>query len=69
MLVTIRPQDDALGWNILFGSAEDKLYHSDMVFDAGKQRVGALIKGREYFVRVDAFNENGVTAGACVKLK
>ena len=30
--------------------------------------VGALVKGRTYYVRVDAFNENGITAGPCKKL-
>ena len=68
MIVEIKEQADALGWNILFGSSPEKLYHSYMVFKAGSQRVGALIKGREYYVRVDAFNENGITAGKCVKL-
>ena len=68
MVVQIREQADALGYNILFGSSPEKLYHSDLVFKAGSQRVGALIKGREYYVRVDAFNENGITEGKCVKL-
>ena len=57
-----------MGYNILFGSSPEKLYHSDLIFKAGSQRVGALIKGREYYVRVDAFNENGITEGKCVKL-
>ncbi len=68
MLVNIGSQPDALGWNILFGESPEKLYHSWMVFAAGETRVGALIKGREYYVRVDAFNENGITEGSCVKL-
>ena len=68
MLVGIKPQDSALGYNILFGSSPEKLYHSCMVFAAGEHRLGALIKGREYFARVDAFNENGITKGKCVKL-
>ena len=68
MVVDIAAQDDALGWNILFGSSPEKLYHSDMVFTPGEHRVGALIKGRQYFVRVDVFNENGITEGACVQL-
>ena len=68
MIVQIKEQPDALGYNILFGSSPEKLYHSSMVFAAGSHRVGALIKGREYYVRVDAFNENGVTEGVCVKL-
>ena len=68
MIVQIAEQSDALGYNILFGSSPDKLYHSYMVFQAGSRRVGALIKDRETYVRVDAFNENGITAGKCVKL-
>ena len=68
MLVQIREQADARGYNILFGSSPEKLYHSDMVFAAGSHRIGALIKGREYFVRVDVFNENGITEGTCIKL-
>ena len=68
MIVQIAEQSDALGYNILFGSSPDKLYHNYMVFEAGSRRVGALIKDRETYVRVDAFNENGITAGKCVKL-
>ena len=68
MVVQIKEQGNALGYNILFGSSPEKLYHSSMVFAAGSHRVGALIKGRDYFVRVDAFNENGITEGVCLKL-
>ena len=68
MVVQIKEQKNTLGYNILFGSSPEKLYHSSMVFTAGSHRVGALIKGREYFVRVDAFNENGITEGVCIKL-
>ena len=39
-----------------------------MTFKAGEQRIGALIKGRKYFVRVDAFNECGITEGTCIQL-
>ena len=59
---------DVVGYNILFGSAPDKLYHSWMIFGE-KQRIGALVKGRGYFVRVDAFNECGITEGTCVEVK
>ena len=68
MVVQIKEQGNTLGYNILFGASKEKLYHSSMVFTAGSHRVGALIKDREYFVRVDAFNENGITEGVCVKL-
>lgn len=58
---------DAVGYNILWGSSPDKLYHSYMVFWK-EQQVGALVKGREYYVRVDGFNENGITIGRTVRL-
>ena len=63
MNVTLEDQPDTLGYNILFGESPEKLYHSYMVFKPGTQRVGALIKSRKYFIRVDAFNENGITEG------
>ncbi len=68
MLVDIAPQPDTVGYNILFGSTPDTLYHSAMVFAPGTHRVGALIEGRDYCLRVDAFNESGITEGVCVKL-
>ena len=68
MTVSVQSQENTLGYTILFGSSPDKLYHSYMTFKAGDQRIGALIKGRDYFVRVDAFNENGITEGTCVQL-
>ncbi len=57
----------AVGYNILWGYAPDKLYHSYMVFENAR-KIGALVKGREYYVRVDAFNENGITEGDVKKL-
>ncbi len=68
MKVTIAEQQDAQGFNILFGESPEKLYHSYMTFTPGLCRVGALIKDRDYYVRVDAFNENGITEGTCTKL-
>jgi hypothetical protein len=68
MKVEIAPQENTLGYNILFGSSPGKLYHSCMVFSPGERRIGALVKGRKYYVRVDAFNENGITEGACIAL-
>lgn len=67
MVVKIRDESAAAGYNILWGSRPEKLYHSYMIFK-DSQRIGALVKGREYYVRVDAFNENGITKGNTVKL-
>lgn len=57
----------ALGYNILWGHAPGKLYHSYMVFH-DEQRIGALVKGEKYYVRVDAFNENGITEGRVTEI-
>ncbi len=62
MLVSWKP-DDAMGHNILWGHAVDKLYHSYMVFGKHKQNIAALVKGKPVYVRVDSFNENGITEG------
>ena len=56
-------EDGAVGHNILWGHAPDKLYHSYMVLGANEKNIGALIKGEPVWIRVDAFNENGVTDG------
>lgn len=66
MMVKIK-DTDAVGYNILWGSKPDKLYHSYMIF-GNEQRIGALVKGKEYYVRVEAFNENGITEGNVMKI-
>lgn len=76
MQVCIRDQgckmaNRALGYDIVWGYAPGKLYHSCMVYaetaeDTTRQRIGALVKGENYYVRVDAFNEYGITHGITV---
>ncbi|WP_238902905.1 family 43 glycosylhydrolase [Clostridium sp. YIM B02506] len=67
MDVTIK-ENGAAGYNILWGHAPDKLYHNYMVFGTEK-RVGALVKDEKYYVRVDAFNESGITEGKTILLE
>jgi hypothetical protein len=33
-----------------------------------KQRIAALVKDADYYVRVDAFNEGGITKGEVIHL-
>lgn len=79
ILAKIEGTKDAVGYNILWGHEKEKLYHSYQIYrkirdvqnhtDAAiEQRIGALVKSQEYFVRVDAYNENGITKGNTVKL-
>ena len=66
MVVTIQ-ESTAVGYQILWGHKPDKLYHSCMAYQT-KNRIGALVKGQAYYVRVDAFNENGITEGEVIPL-
>lgn len=72
MAVSIR-KDDALGHLILWGSSSDKLYHSCIVYGeegvTKPKRIGALVASRQYVVRVDGFNENGITEGDIKTIK
>lgn len=66
MCITIEPTH-VVGYNILWGHDANKLYHSCMTFEAVKE-IKALVKGESYFVRVDTFNENGITHGKIIEL-
>ena len=59
--------DAASGHLVLWGHQPDKLYHSRMIYN-NACTIGALVKGTDYYVRVDSFNENGITEGKVRKL-
>ena len=54
----------AVGYNVRFGIAPDKLYSSYQVYGANSVKIVTLNAGQTYSFEVDAFNENGVTAGS-----
>lgn len=59
-------QDGTAGRNVLWGYSPEKLYHSYMVFDQNEVKIGALIKDEPVYIRVDAFNEVGITEGEVI---
>ena len=61
--------DEAAGHNLLWGHAPDKLYHSYLVFGKNEQNIGALVKGEPVYLRVDAWNEKGITEGRVLKVR
>ena len=76
LLVSIEGEN-AVGYNILWGHEPEKLYHSCMIYHDREnmhtnakveKRIGALVKGQKYYVRVDAFNESGITEGVVIPL-
>lgn len=64
MTMQVSWQGDATGYEVLWGHRPDKLYHSYRVFAGTELEVRALMADVEhYYVRVDSFNENGITPG------
>lgn len=59
---------NATGYNVLWGYAPEKLYHSHLVFSE-QVNIGSLVKGQSLYIRVDSFNENGITEGSVLSVK
>lgn len=57
------PVAGADGYNVRYGLAPDKLYHSWMVYDRTRLQLPTLTAGRDYWVAVDSFGETGITEG------
>lgn len=53
----------ATGHCVYYGIRKDHLFHSWMVYGASEVTLSTLLRGEAYFVRVDSFNENGITEG------
>lgn len=62
-MVSWQPVAGAQGYNVLYGESPDKLYHSWQVYGSCEVILSTLTDGQAYTVRVDSFNENGVTPG------
>jgi len=58
--------EGSTGYNIQWGISPGKLYNSWLVYGQTGLTLRALNKGPKYWVRVDAFNENGVSRGSIV---
>lgn len=70
MEVSVKEQKEVSGYQILWGNKPEQLYHSCMVMGSCMNyRIGALVKGKEYYVRVDAFNGAGISHGTVKKIE
>ena len=54
---------DAIGYNVRYGTARDKLYHTYQVLGTDSLTIRSLSSLQKYYFTIDAFNENGVTKG------
>ena len=60
--------EGAIGYNVRYGIAADKLYSSWQVYEKTALRLSTLNRGTAYYIAVDSFNEAGVTPGEIVEL-
>ena len=59
---------DATGYNVIWGFAPDKLYHSHMEYADNYVNIGTMIKGQPVYLRIDAFNEKGISEGDVIQI-
>lgn len=58
--------EGADGYNVKWGIAPDKLYHSTLVYGKEALTMHCLNDGIAYFIRVDSFNGSGITEGETI---
>ena len=58
--------EGADGYNVKWGIAPDKLYHSTLVYGKEELTMHCLNDGIAYFIRVDSFNGSGITEGETI---
>ena len=70
MTMQVSWQGNAVGYEVLWGHRPEKLYHSYRVFAKTDLEIRALMADVEhYYVRVDVFNENGITMGDVISVE
>lgn len=58
-------EGSAAGYVVEWGHSPEKLYHSWQVFQPSAH-IGGLVKGQDVYIRVDSFNDSGITHGKVV---
>lgn len=62
------PAKGAIGYNVRYGIAPDKLYSSWQLYDTCKLELPFLNAGQDYYFAIDSYNECGITEGKVTKL-
>jgi hypothetical protein len=55
------PVDNAVAYNLYYGTAPDKLYSCIMVYDFNEYWFKAMDRNKTYYFSIEAINENGVS--------
>ena len=58
--------ENAMGYEVQYGIAPDKLYSSHMVYGSSEVLLTLLNAGQNYYIRIVSFNENGITSGEVI---
>ena len=58
--------NDAVGYNIRFGTQPGKLYENYQVLNTDTLTIHSLNRLQPYYFAIDAFNENGITKGKTI---
>lgn len=61
-------EEGALGYNVRYGIAKDKLYSSYLVYENNEVILTLLNKNQEYYYAIDSFNEVGINKGEVFKV-
>ncbi|MBN1599148.1 MAG: family 43 glycosylhydrolase [Bacteroidales bacterium] len=67
VMLTWNKVDNATGYNINYGSRENKLYHNYIFYSDTTITINTLNKGQDYYFNIESFNENGITTGKTIK--
>ena len=59
-----QPVDNAYAYNIYYGTAPDKLYNCVMVHDANEYYYKGMDLKKNYYYRIEALNENGISVSS-----
>lgn len=62
-----KKSDGAIGYNIRYGVAKDKLYHTYQILGTNSVTINSLNSLQKYYFTIDAFNEKGITRGAKIQ--
>ena len=60
-MISWKKRTNAIGYNIYYGIAPDKLYNSIMVYENDVYDFRGMDKNTEYYFTIEAFNESGVS--------
>ena len=58
-----KKNQNAVGYNIRYGEAPDKLYHTNQVMNNDTLTIRSLNSNQKYYFVIDAFNEAGIQKG------